>query len=70
MAESAAVTARVRRGANRVPDSIESRSSWATGRRYRHGLGGDFSLRFVDDSPQEEERFEPSVPVKEKRRER
>ena len=28
MAESAAVTARVRRGASRFPDSIESRSSW------------------------------------------
>jgi hypothetical protein len=27
MAESAAVTARVRRGASRFPDSIESRSS-------------------------------------------
>jgi hypothetical protein len=28
MAESAAMTARVRRGASRFPDSIESRSSW------------------------------------------
>src|SRR6266481_1123153 len=29
---------------------------------YRHGLGGDFAFRFVDDSPLEEDGFEPSVP--------
>ncbi len=29
---------------------------------YRHGLGGDLAFRFVDDSPLEEDGFEPSVP--------
>jgi len=32
--------------------------------RYRHGLGGDFALGFVDDSPLEEDGFEPSVPLR------